>query len=132
MIPMVSDLQVTFNQIGNSLSGPQLRSVSLRHRPLDQKMDKLLFLFQGQSGGPSRRRFGIQCFFTTGLQGIAPPHHATRMATDASGNLMERQILFQEPNHTTPTLFKQFRRPFRSHRDTPIQDVSLLYCITYA
>ncbi len=132
MIPMVSDLQMTFNQLGNSLSGPQLRSVSMRHRPLGQKMNKLLLLFEGQPRGPSRRRFGIQCLFPTGLQGITPPHHATRMATDASGDLLERQILLQELNHATPTLFKQFRRLFRSHRDTPIQDVSLLYCITYA
>jgi len=132
MIAMISHLQVTFDQIGNSLSGPQLRSVSMSHRPLGQEMNKLLFLFQGQSRGPSWRGLGIQCLLPAGLEGIAPPHHATRMATDASRYLMERQLLFQEPNHTSSTLFQQFGRPFRSHRDTPIQDVSPLYCITYA
>jgi len=132
MIAMISDFQVEFNQIGNSLSGPQLRSVPMRHRPLDQEMNKLLFLFQRQSGRPSGGRFGFQCFLPAGLQGITPSHYTTRMATDTSGDLMERQILFQKPNHVTPTLFQQFGRPLRSHRDTPIQDVSLLYCITYA
>jgi hypothetical protein len=44
---------------------------------------------------------------------------------------MERQFLLQERNHTTPALFQQFGRPFRSHRDTPFR-MSLLYCIIYA
>src|SRR5512139_674729 len=121
MIPMVSDSQLTFDQIGNSLSGPQLCSVSMSHRPLGQEMNKLPFLFQSQSRRSPWCRLGIQCLLPTGLQGIPPPHNATRMATDASSNLVERQLLLQERNHTSPTLFQQFGRPFGSHRDTPIQ-----------
>jgi len=119
VIVMISHSQSTFDQIGNSLSGPQLCSVPVGHRPLDQETNKPFFLFQGQSRGPARRRLGFQCLLPTGLQGIAPTHNATCMATDASGNLMKGEFLLQEQSHTSSTLFQQFWRPFRSHRDTP-------------
>jgi hypothetical protein len=126
VIAVIFHSQSAFDQIGNSLSGPQLCSVSMGHGSLGQETNKLFFLFQGQSGGPPWRRLGFQCLLSAGLQGIAPPHNAARMATYASGNLMKRQLQLQERNHTTSTLFQQFRRSFRSHRDTPMQDVSIL------
>ena len=126
VIAMIPHSQLTFDKLSNSLSGPQLRSVSMSHCALGQETNKLLFLFQGQSGRPPRCRLGIQCLSSTGSQGIAPPHNATRMATDSPPDLMKRQLLLQERNHTTPTLFQQFGRPFRSHRDTPFQDVSII------
>jgi len=89
VIVMISHAQSTFDQIGNSLGGPQLCSVSVGHGPLDQETNKLFLLFRGQSRRPPRCRLGFQCLLPTGLQGIAPTHHATGMATDASGNLME-------------------------------------------
>jgi hypothetical protein len=126
MIAMISHSQLTFDQSGNSLSGPQLGSVSMGHRPLGQETNNLPSLFQSQSGRPSWRWLGFKCLLSTGLEGIAPPHNATCMATDAPANLMKRQLQLQEPNHTAPTLFQQFRRTFRSHQDTPIQDVSII------
>jgi len=47
MIAMISHSQLMFDQIGNSLSGPQLCPVSMGHRPLDEETDKLFFLFRG-------------------------------------------------------------------------------------
>ena len=119
MIVMISHAQSTFDQIGNPLGGPQLCSVSVGHGSLDQETNKLFLLFRGQSRGPTRCWLGFQCLLPTGLQGIAPTHNATCMATDASGNLMEGKLLLQERSHTSSTLFQQFWRPFRSHRDTP-------------
>jgi len=119
VIAVISHSQVTFDQIGNSLSGPQLCPISMGHGSLGQEANKLLFLFQGQSGGPPWCRLGFQCFLPAGSQGIPPPHNTTRMTTYASSNLMKRQFLLQEGKHTPSTLFQQFWRPFRSHRDTP-------------
>lgn len=126
MIAVVSHSQSTFDQIGNALSGPQLGSASMGHRPLGEETNKLLFLFQGQSGRPSGCRLGFQCLLPTGLQGIAPPHNATRVATYAPGNLMEGKLLLQEHNYTPSPIFQQFWRPFWSHRNTPLQDVSII------
>jgi hypothetical protein len=126
MIAMVSHSQSMFDQIGNSLGGPQLCPVSVGHRPLGQETNESVFLFRTQSRWPARCRLGFQCILSTGLQGIAPTHNAARMATYASGNLMKGKLLLQECNHTTPTLFQQFWRPLRSHRDTPFQDVSII------
>jgi hypothetical protein len=126
VIAMVSHSQVTFDQIGNSLRGPQLCPVSVGHSSLDQKTNKVLFLFRGQSGWPAWCRLGFQCLLPTGLQGITPTHNAARVATYASGNFMKGELLLQERNHTTSTFFQQFRRPLRSHRDTPFQDVSII------
>jgi len=126
MIAMISHSQLAFDQVGYALGGPQLGPISMGHGSLRQETNKLSFLFQGQSGRPSCCRFGFECLLPTGLQGIAPSHYAARMATDAPGNLMEGKLLLQERSHTTPALFQEFWRPFRSHRDTPIQDVSII------
>jgi hypothetical protein len=126
VIAMVSHSQVTFDQIGNSLRGPQLCPVSVGHSSLDQKTNKVLFLFRGQSGWPAWCRLGFQCLLPTGLQGITPTHNAARVATYASGNFMKGELLLQERNHTMSTFFQQFRRPLRPHRDTPFQDVSII------
>jgi hypothetical protein len=119
VIAMVSYSQSTFNDVGNSLGGPQLCPVSVGHGPLGQEMNETFSLFQGQSGWPARYRLCFQCILSAGLQGVAPTHNAAGMATDASGNLMKGELLIQERSHTTSTFFQQFRRPVRSHRDTP-------------
>jgi len=126
VIAMVSHSQSTFDQIANSLGGPQLRPVSVGHGPLDQETNEPVLLFQGESGWPARCRLGFQCLLPTGLQGIAPTHNAARMATYASDNLMEGKLLLQQRSHTTSTFFQQFRRPLRSHGDTPFRDVSII------
>jgi hypothetical protein len=126
VIAMVSHSQSTFDQISNSLGSPQLCPVSMCHGPLDQETNESFFLFRCQSGWPARCRFGFQCILPTGLQGIAPTQNAACVATYTSGNLMKGKLLLQERSHTTPTLFQQFRRPLRSHGDTPFQDVSII------
>ena len=126
MIAMVSHSQSTFDQISNSLGRPQFCPVSVCHGPLDQETNESFFLFRGQSGWPAWCWLGFQCILPAGLQGIAPTQNAARVAIYASGNLMKGKLLFQECNHTTPTLFQQFRRPLRSHADTPFQDVSII------
>ncbi len=126
MIAMVSDSQLAFDQIGNSLGGPQLSSVSMGHSPLTQETNESFLLFQGQSRWPARCWLGFQRILPTGSQGIAPTHNAAGMATDASGNFMEGELLLQERSHTTSTFFQQFRRSLRSHGDTPLEDVSII------
>ena len=126
MIAMVSHTQSTFDQIGNSLGGPQLCPVSVGHGPLGQEPHELCLLFPGQAGGAARDRLGFQGLRPPGLQGIAPPEHAARMAPEASGNLMQGQLLFQQGRHTPSTFFQHLWRPVRSHGDTPLSDVSMI------
>lgn len=126
MIAMVSDSQLAFDQIGNSLGGPQLCPVSVGHGSLGQQAGKSFFLFQGQSGRPARCWFGLQGILPTGVQGITPSQDAAGMATYASSNLLKGELLLQERSRTTSTFFQQFRRPVRSHRDTPFEDVSII------
>ena len=126
MIAMISHSQLTFDQIGNSLSSPQLCPISVSRGSLDQETNEPFFLFRGQSGWPARYRLGFQCILSTGLQSIAPPEDAACVATYAAGNFMKGKILLQERSYTAPTLFQQFRRSLRSHRDTPVQDGSII------
>ena len=119
MIAMVFHSQSTFDQIGNSLGGPQRCPVAVGHGPLGQETNESFLLFQGQAGWPARYRLGFQGILPTGLQGIAPTHNAARMAPYASGNLMKGKLLFQKGSHTTSTFFQQLWRPLRPHGDTP-------------
>lgn len=126
MIAMVSHCQSTFDEIGNSLGGPQLCPVSVGHGPLGQEPNELFLLFGGQSRWPTWCGLRFQCVLPPGAQGIAPPHNAARMATYAPSNLMKRKVLLQERTHTTSTFFQQFRGPVRPHRDTSVWDVSII------
>ena len=85
MIAMVSDSQLAFDQIGNSLGGPQLCPISVGHGPLGQETNESSFLFQGQSRRAARCWLGFQRILPTGLQGIAPTHHAARMEPAREG-----------------------------------------------
>ncbi len=126
MIAMVSHAQTTFDQIGNSLGGPQFCPVSVGDGPLGQEMDEPFFLFQGQSGWPARCGLGLQGLLPTGPKGIAPTHNAARVATDSPGNLMKGEFLFQERHHTASTLLQQFWRSLRPHGDTPFGNAPII------
>jgi hypothetical protein len=126
VIAMVFHSQSTFDKIGNSLGGPQLCPASVSHGPLGQKANESFLLFQGQSRWPPWRRLCFQRVLPPGAQGIAPTHDAARMATQAPSNLMKREFLLQKRNHTASTFFQQFRRSVRTHRDTPVQNVSII------
>ncbi len=126
MIPMIAYAQLTFDQIGNPLGRPQLCPISVSHRPLDQEVNEAFFLFRGESGWPAWRRLSFQRILSTGLQGIAPPEDSAGVAANAAGDFMEGKLLLQEDSYTASTLFQQFRRPMRSHEDTPEWDVSII------
>lgn len=126
VITMVVHPQVAFDQIGDSLCGPQLGPVAVRHRPFGQEATKACLLFRGQSRGAARRGFGGQCRIPAVLHGIAPTQDAARVAPHASGNLMKGQLLREECHGTFPTLFQQLGRTVRSHGDTPFQDASMI------
>ena len=48
VITMVFYTQMTFDQIGNALCGPQLGPVALYHGPLSQETNQTFFLFRCQ------------------------------------------------------------------------------------
>jgi len=126
VIAMVVHAQSPVDHLGNALGGPQGGPVAVGHGPLGQEPHETFFLFPGQAGGPARGRLGVQGRRPPGLQGIAPPQHAARMAPDASTNLMQGQLLFQQGRDTPSPFFQQFWRPVRSHGDTPFLDVSII------
>lgn len=126
MIAMVAHPQLMLDQIGNPLRGPQLRPVPMCHGAPSQKTNESLFLLCRQPGWPARRRLGLQWILRAGLQCIAPAKNTARMAANAPGDLVQRELLLKERNHITPTLFQRFRRTVRSHRGTPFEDVSIV------
>jgi len=126
VIAMVFHAQLTFDQVGNPLRGPQLRPISMCHGPFGQETNESCFLLRCQSGWAAWCRLGLQSIRPAGSQSIAPTKNTTRVATHTSGDLLKGEILFEERNHTAPTLFQPFRGTFRSHGDTPFQDVSII------
>jgi len=126
VIAMVSYSKMTFDYLDNSLGGPQLGPVSVRQGPFGQERNQLFFLLRGQPGWPTRRGLGLQGILSAGLHCISPTKNTAGVATDASGDFMKGELLFEKGNHKASTFFKGFWRTLRSHGDTPFQDVSII------
>jgi hypothetical protein len=126
VIAMVSHSKMTFDYLDNSLGGPQLGPVSVRQGPFGQETNQLFFLFRGQPGWPTRRGLGLQGILSAGSHRISPTKNTAGVATDASGDFMKGELLFEEGNRTASTFFKGFWRTLRSHGDTPYQDISII------
>jgi hypothetical protein len=118
VITMVFYSQLTFDQIGNALCGPQLGSVAVCHGPLCQEANKAFFLFRCQLGRSTRHRLGLQRFFTAVLECITPSKDATGVTPHTTGNLMKGQFLFKKGDYTFPTFFQRLWRTMRSHWNT--------------
>jgi hypothetical protein len=119
VIAMVFYPQTTFDQIGDPLCGPQLRSVSVCRGSLHQETNESIFLFRGQPGRPTRCGLGLQGILPAGSQRISPTKHTASVATDASGNFMEGEFQLEECDRPASTIFQRFWRTLRSHGDTP-------------
>jgi len=126
VIAMIRHVKPAFDQFSNALGCPQLRSVAVCHGSLGQKANKLGFLFRRQSRRSSRSGFGLEGVLPTGLQCVAPTEHTAGMTAYATGDLMKRYLLLKELDCLAPTFFQHFRRPVRSHGDTPFQDVTII------
>ena len=126
MVPMVADPQVTLDQRGNPLRGPELGPVAVGHGPFRQEPHEAGFLGRGQPGGPAHRRLGRQSLQPVGLPRIAPPEHTARVAAQAAGNLMQGQRLFEERDHPLPSRLEHFGRTARSHGDPSFPEGSMI------
>ena len=124
MIAMILDPQAVFDQRGDPLRGPQLRSVALRHSPFGQQTNEAYFLLRCQPGWSARRRLSLERIRPTGSQRVSPPKHTAGVATNAAADLMQGQFLPEESNDLSTTIFQRSRRTTRSHGDTPFQDAS--------
>lgn len=118
MIAMVSHSEMTFDHLGNSLGGPQFGSVSVRQGPFGQETNQLFFLFGGQPGWPTRCGFGLQGILAAGAQRIPPTKNTAGVATDAPGDFMKGELLFEEGKCPASTFFQGLGRTLGSHGDT--------------
>ena len=126
VIAMIAHPQSAFDQRGDPLRGPQLRPVAVRHCALCQELHQFCFLFRAQFGRSARGRLGFEGLRSTGAQCVAPTKNATGVASDPTGDLMQRQVLLQQCHCTTVSLLKRFWRTVRSHRGTSRQDAPMI------
>ena len=124
MIAMVGHAQALPDQIRDPLRRPEVRPVSLSQRSLEEEAHQLLFLDRGQPGWPAWRRLGVERVCSTRLPGIAPSKNAAGMATHAARDLMQREVLFEEGDHFSPSGFQCFGRTVWSHGGSPLGSAS--------
>jgi len=104
VIAMVSHPQAAFDQLGNPLRGPQLRPVAVGHGPVGQQTNEPSFLLRCQPRGPTARGLGLQRRLPASSERIEPTQHTAGVAADSPSDLMQRQLLLEERDHTAPTL----------------------------
>ena len=131
MIAMISHSQLTFDQSGNSLSSPQLGSVSMSHRPLGQETNKLLFCFKVSRGGRPGAALAFSAFSPPDCNALR--HRITLLAWQP----MRRPISWSDSFCFRNVITLRLRSSSNlgdplGRIETPPFRMSLLYCIIYA
>jgi len=126
VIAMIPNAQPLLDQIGDPLCGPQLGAIAVRPRPLRQEANQSLLLRRTQLGWAARGGLGLQPRWPLEPKRIAPTQNTAGMATDATGDLMQRKIPLQESDDLATTRFQHPRRSVRSHRGNPFPGASIL------
>ena len=70
VIAVVADTEFIRDKVGNTLRGPQFRTVPVRYCPFQQIRDKTLLLRPCQSSGPPGRGFGFQSTLAASVNGV--------------------------------------------------------------
>jgi len=124
MVAMILNAELSFDQHGNSLSGPQFSTIAMRHGPLCKEPHQLSLLLQRQTWWSARCGLGLQPNATAAAPRIAPPEHTAGVASDPPCNLMQREVLSQQGDHTAASILEILRRTVRSHGRAPFRDGS--------
>src|SRR5207253_1076139 len=88
MITMVLDSEFTANQFRNAGGGPEIGSVAVHHRPLQEKRDQTPSLLPIQLQRSTWGETHPQPLLSTPASCITPAHHRTCIAADAPPNLI--------------------------------------------
>lgn len=126
VVAMILDAELSFDQHGNSLSGPQFGPIAMRHGPLCEEDHQFCLLLQRQTWWSARGGLGLQCSAATAAPRIAPSEYTAGVASDAACNLMQREVLSQEGDHAAASILQIFRRTVRSHGGAPFWDGSII------
>ena len=104
VVGMISDAKLPADQLGDSLAGPEIGRVALRHGTVLQVLDQSLELPVRELRWPARRPADLEHRSPLGVAFIAPPHHGTRLTSDAPRHLIEGVSLIQERECATATV----------------------------
>src|SRR5256886_8952544 len=75
----------------NAGRGPQIGSVTMRDRSLEEQSDQAPALFLAQLPGTAGREAHLQGFRSASPPGIPPAHHRTRTRSNPSPYFVERK-----------------------------------------
>src|SRR5207253_1281639 len=91
MIAVIADSELPLNHLGNAGRGPQIGSVTMRDRSLEEQSDQAPALFLAQLPGTAGREAHLQGFRSASPPGIPPAHHRTRTRSNPSPYFVERK-----------------------------------------
>ena len=119
VISVVADVEGLANQSGDACSGPDLCSVAMRNRSLEQQFDQPLTLPRVKLGRPSWRESYLQGILASPVSRIAPAHDRNRRTADQPPHLVQRAAFIQELQGAMSPSFQDLCGTTRSHREYP-------------
>ena len=112
---VIADAGQILDQRGHSRQCPQLSSVSLGERALDERMGDLLDLAGRKPGFWTCGSLAGQSSFATGLPSLMPALGHLPGYAQTSNHLRHGNILFKQSSRSQPAFFHQSMIPF--HRN---------------
>ena len=118
VIPVVAHPKFASNQFRDPGRGPHVGVVAVRQRSLEQQPQQTTPLGDLEFEWTSGREPDLQCVGASSPPSIAPAHHGTGDALDATSHLIERQARLQQRQRTPTPVRQEIRTTFRSwHRN---------------
>jgi hypothetical protein len=100
VIAVILDSELAPDQFRNTGGGPKIRPVAVHHRSLQKKVDQTPSLRPVQLQRSSWGETHSQCLGSASSSGIAPTHHGTCIAADASSHFVKRLTRIQQRQGT--------------------------------
>jgi hypothetical protein len=90
VIAVVPDPEFAPNQSRDAIAGPQVRGVTVGHRPFQEKAKEAPLLSGREPRWPSGRRPDLEDLLSNPVSCIAPSHDGAGLAVDPARDFVER------------------------------------------
>jgi len=123
VVGVILDPKLPADQLGDSLAGPEIGRVALRHGTVLQMFDQSLELLLRELRWPARGGTDLEHRSALGVAFVPPPHHGTRFTSDAPRHLIEGVPFIQERKCATATASQNLRGSLGPHGFPPATQV---------
>lgn len=131
MSAVIANSKLATDHLGNASRGPQIGPITMGQWSFEQQSDQAPALCGIQLPRTAGREAHLQSFAPPSSSYIAPTHHRTRIAPDASRHFIQRMTVIEQLQSPLAPVFQKIGTSLRpGHRCSPSEHLLLHYFCT--